>query len=294
MAQALVLGAVGMLGHKMFEVLSQRGHETTATVRGGDPSQAIAGHLAQFGSVIGSVDAVSTASVVAALDSESPDVVINCIGIVKQKPSASDTIASITVNSLFPHLLAEWCAGSGARLIHFSTDCVFSGSRGDYTADDESDATDLYGRTKYLGEVAGEGLLTLRTSIIGRELSSFRSLLEWFLANNGGTVNGYRRAIYSGLTTLQVAKTVADLLDHHPTLDGLYHLAGPRITKYDLLTKIKDTMGLDITIEPDDEFVIDRSLNDDRFVAATGIRAPSWDDMLAEMAADPTPYEDLR
>jgi dTDP-4-dehydrorhamnose reductase len=227
----------------------------------------------------------------AALGDARPEVVINCIGIVKQKPLAEDAIASITINSLFPHLLDRWCVANNARLIHFSTDCVFSGDKGGYDEDDVSDARDLYGRTKYLGEVTqSPATLTLRTSIIGRELSSFRSLVEWLHQQQGNRINGFTQVLYSGVTTIQAAKVVAELISRDVPAYGLYQVAGPWISKYELLTKIRDRAGLDIEIVADGSVVLDRTMIGERFAAATGIAIPGWDLMVDEMVNDPTPY----
>jgi dTDP-4-dehydrorhamnose reductase len=186
------------------------------------------------------------------------------------------------------------CETIDARLIHFSTDCVFSGAEGAYTEDDPSDAQDMYGRTKFLGEVGGPAALTLRTSIIGRELTRRSSLLEWFLDQDGQKVKGYRRALYAGLTTNRMSHLVGDLIEHHPDLTGLFHVAGPWISKYDLLIQVRDAFGLSIEIDPDDEVAIDRTLDGSRFEAATGFCPPTWREMVTELANDPTPYESWR
>nr|MBA3672360.1 SDR family oxidoreductase [Gemmatimonadaceae bacterium] len=220
-----------------------------------------------------------------------PGAVINCVGVIKQRPSATDAIPSITVNALVPHRLARVAAEIGARLVHFSTDCVFSGSRGDYGEEDFPDAYDLYGRSKFLGEVATPNALTLRTSIIGRELQHHRSLLDWFLAQRGGTVRGYERVFWSGVTTNHLASLVGDLLAYAPALGGVYQVAGQKLSKYDLLLRLRAAYGLDVEIVPDSEVTMDRSLRGDRLFEATGYRSPSWDEMLSELATDPTPYD---
>ncbi len=283
-----------MLGHKMLQTFVSQGHETVGTIRGDiDDLGATGEFLSGTAPIIERVDAAAVESVRWAIDETAPDVVVNCVGIIKQLPTAKDSITSITINALFPHQLASICAESDRRLIHFSTDCVFSGRRGSYTEDDESDAQDLYGRTKYLGEVGGNAL-TLRTSIVGRQLSVFQSLLEWFIAQEGGTVKGFQRAMFSGVTTLQAARSVVRLVDDSPELSGLYQLAGPAISKYDLLREFRDALDLDITIVPETGFMLDRTFISDRFVSATGLETPSWIDMITDLVNDPTPYEDLR
>jgi dTDP-4-dehydrorhamnose reductase len=290
--RVLVLGGSGMLGHKMYLLLGSRFPDTSCTMRGKTSDAELRRiELLQNDSVIPEVDVTDFDRLDALFSDLRADVVVNCVGIVKQRDTARDAIPSITVNSLLPHHLAAICETINARLIHFSTDCVFSGDKGGYTEDDESDARDLYGRTKFLGEVHGPATLTLRTSIIGRELAHRASLLEWLLAQDGHKVKGYRKALYAGLTTNAMAHLVGDLIEHHPDLTGLFHVAGPWIPKYDLLVQIRDAFGLSIEIEPDDEVVIDRTLDGSRFAAATGFSPPTWQEMVTELANDPTPYE---
>jgi dTDP-4-dehydrorhamnose reductase len=223
-----------------------------------------------------------------------PVVVVNCIGIVKQAEAAKNPLVSIEVNSLFPHRLARLCCTKGIRLIHISTDCVFSGRKGNYTENDFSDAEDLYGRTKFLGEVSDEGCLTLRTSMIGRELETSHGLIEWFLSQGGKTVNGYKRSIFSGFTTNALADIIAKIITENRNLHGIWHVASEPISKFDLLTLVKQVYGLHIEIRPDDTVVVDRSLNADRFRQATNFVPPSWHDMIEQMYRDPTPYSKLR
>jgi dTDP-4-dehydrorhamnose reductase len=223
-----------------------------------------------------------------------PEVVINAVGVIKQLPTAKDPIVALTINSLFPHQLAALCRESGARLVTLSTDCVFNGRRGMYTETDVADAEDLYGRTKFLGEATGENCLTLRTSIIGRELSSSHSLLEWFLSNRGGKVKGFVNAIYSGFPTIVMADIIADLIERHANLSGLYHVSSEPINKYDLLKLIREAYRVEIEIEPETEFQIDRSLDSKRFREATGFAPPAWPEMIKRMAEDPTPYDEWR
>jgi len=225
------------------------------------------------------------------LEKEKPSYMINCIGIVKQRDESKAAIPSITINSLLPHLLAEWGLGWSGRLIHFSTDCVFSGKKGNYSEDDPSDAEDLYGKSKFLGEVSeAPNALTLRTSIIGRELSQFKSFLEWFLAQKSKQAKGFRKVIYSGVTTNYIAELVGKIISDHPRLSGLYQVTAPAITKYDLLTRIRDAYKLDIKIVPEDSEISDRSMNGQYFCQATGYKEPSWDDLIAQLAGDKTPY----
>ncbi|MHB9024881.1 MAG: dTDP-4-dehydrorhamnose reductase family protein [Armatimonadota bacterium] len=291
MTRCIILGGTGMLGHKMFQVLRARYPDTWCTIRGSvsdPPLRAV--ELFQQGQILESVDALQSASLEARLREMQPDVVINCIGIIKQRDDARAHIPSITLNALLPHLLAAWGSAWGARIIHISTDCVFNGKRGGYREGDPSDAEDLYGRTKYLGEVTGEHVLTLRTSIIGRELSQFQSLLEWFLRQRGRMIAGYTRAIFSGLTTNYLARLVGELIADHPHLHGLYQVTSPAITKYALLCRLRAAYDLPVEIMPDDGYACDRSLCGEAFRKATAYREPDWDDLVRELVDDPTPY----
>jgi dTDP-4-dehydrorhamnose reductase len=222
-----------------------------------------------------------------------PSVIVNCVGIVKQLEAAADPLPSIEINALYPHRLAALAGEIGARLIHISTDCVFAGTRGGYSEQDEPDAHDLYGRTKILGEVYEPGCLTIRTSIVGRELSATTGLVEWFLGHRGGRVKGYTHARFSGLTTRALARILAELVERHSALEGVYHVASEPISKYDLLLKLNQVYSAAVNIEPSDEVRVDRTLDDSRFVAATGLRS-RWEDMLADVAVDPSPYDEWR
>lgn len=292
----LVLGGEGMLGHKMFQVLHSRYDDVTCTVRGqlSDPAYAPIG-LFSGASVVEGFDATRFEKLEALLRELRPDVVSNCVGIVTQSEEAGDAVLNIGLNAYLPHLVAQVIGEWGGRLIHYSTDCVFSGSRGHYSEDDVADANDLYGRSKYLGEVnRATNALTLRTSIIGRELFRFRSLLEWFLSQQGGHVKGYTGAIYSGVTTNHLAGLTATLIEKHPDLHGLYQVASQPLPKYNLLMLLRDAYGLQIEIEPVEGKAADKSLVGERFIAATGLACPSWPELVAELANDPTPYEQWR
>lgn len=294
--RVLVLGADGMLGHKVLQLLSGR-FVLFATVRSRHDmwlSQSVLAGL-NHSHVQGGVDAHDLDSVAQAIEEVGPQVVLNCIGIVKQREEAKAAIPSIQVNALFPHQLTDLCRKRGIRVVQISTDCVFSGLRGRYTEDDLPDPVDTYGRTKLLGEVTRPGCLTLRSSIIGWELKHQSGLLEWFAAQRGRTIKGYRGAIYTGLSTAAFTRLIGDLLEDHPGLSGLYHVASQPITKYDLLVHLREALGWhDIAIEPDDAFQCDRSLVGTRFEVTTGWRPPSWDEMIAELAAEWPEYRRWR
>lgn len=290
--KVLILGGTGMLGHKACQVLASR-FDVYTTVRRGADSVGRYG-LIDAARTIGGVSADEFGSVVAALDSVQPAVVVNCIGIVKQAEAAKDPVVSISTNSLFPQRLVQLCQRRDIRLIHISTDCVFSGRKGNYLESDQPDAEDLYGRTKLLGEVEGRGCITLRTSMIGRELETSFGLVEWFLREQGKAVSGYKRAVFSGFTTIALSGIIARVISEHPGLYGVYHVAAEPISKYDLLSLVKQVYGLKTVIEPDETVVCDRSLNGMRFRQATGLIAPAWSDMIREMRDDPTLYARIR
>lgn len=291
----MVLGGEGMLGHKMYQILHARYPDTACTVSRSlsDPFYERVFLFGQ-GHVIDNVDAMDLQSLGELLRGIKPAFIVNCIGIVKQREEAKAFIPSITLNSLLPHTLAEFASGWGGRVIHFSTDCVFSGKSGRYTEDSPSDAEDLYGKSKYLGEVAVENALTLRTSIIGRELANFQSLLEWFLAQRGKTVKGFKRVIYSGVTTNYMAQLVGNLIADYPTLSGLYQVTAPPISKYDLLCLLKEAYHLDVKIIPDEKEISDRSMVGNKFLGATGYRSTDWASLVHQIVNDPTPYETWR
>jgi dTDP-4-dehydrorhamnose reductase len=278
-----------MLGHKLCHVLSVDSL-VFATFRGAAPDRR---EFYARTEPIERVDALDFESVSDAIARTRPNVVVNALGIVKQRATATDPVLSISVNSLFPHRLAKLCAASGARLVHFSTDCVFSGRRGAYGEDDVPDPIDLYGRSKLLGEVDGHGALTLRTSIIGRELENRTGLLEWFLGQRGGRVKGFARVIWSGVTTNFLSQTVGRLIRDEPDLEGVVHLSGPAISKYQLLLWLNDAFGTKTTIERDEAVVSDRSLLSDRFWSLTGFARPEWRSMLGELVDEARMYEGI-
>ena len=280
----LVVGAAGMLGHALFSLLSAQEdlevHATARTAEGLDrwfPPDLL-------GKIRGGVDAGRFDTVLHALEAVRPDLVVNCIGVIKQLPAAKDPVVSISVNSLFPHRLARACTKAGARLVHVSTDCVFSGEKGNYRESDRPDAADLYGRTKLLGEVDIPGCVTLRTSIIGHELSGRHGLVEWFLAQEG-PVKGFARAIFSGVPTVEMARIVAERILPYERLSGLYQVSSEPISKYDLLRLVAKEYGKRIGIERDEEFACDRSLDSSRFREATGYEPPAWPELVARMRA---------
>jgi len=281
--RALVLGANGMLGNAVFRVLSEKKDwQVYGTLRSASSKRFFQAATAER--LICGVDVEHYDSLTQAFIFSKPDVVINCIGLVKQLVEADDPLQAIPINALLPHRLARLCELSGARLVHMGTDCVFSGDKGGYYESDASDAVDLYGKSKFLGEVDYPHAITLRTSIIGHELQSAHGLVDWFLTQQT-QCNGYTKALFSGVPTVILAQIIRDIVIPRPELHGVYHVAALAISKYDLLKLISKIYGKTIEISPDDRLVIDRSLNAERFRDATSYITPEWEDMIKLMYA---------
>ncbi|MFC6283192.1 MULTISPECIES: dTDP-4-dehydrorhamnose reductase family protein [Polaromonas] len=279
--KVMVLGVTGMLGSAMFRVLSEHADLAVyGTARSDSARQHFSENLST--QIIVGTDVESSDSLVSTFATVRPDVVVNCVGLVKQLAKANDPLQVIPINTLLPHRLAVLCQATGARLVHISTDCVFSGAKGNYVETDFPDARDLYGRSKLLGEVDYPNAITLRTSIIGHELTGNRSLVNWFLAQQQA-VNGFTRVIFSGLPTVELATVVRDVVLPIKGLRGLYHVSAKPINKFDLLQMLSKTYGKNIKINPSEEPAIDRSLNSDRFREATGYTPPDWPALVQRM-----------
>jgi dTDP-4-dehydrorhamnose reductase len=278
--RVLVLGASGMLGNAMLRLFARSdGYAAIGAVRTLAPPLK---SLADGANFITGLDAESADSIARAFAEARPDVVINAVGLIKQLNGGNTVASAVPINTLLPHRLQMLAEIAGARLVHISTDCVFSGSKGGYLETDKADAADVYGLSKYLGEVEAPNAVTLRTSIIGHELASANGLIEWFLAQKHG-IKGFTKAIFSGLPTIELARVVRDYVLPHPELTGLYHVSADPISKYDLLRLVSAAYRHDIAIEPDTSLVIDRSLNSDRFRGVTGYTPPSWPQLVETM-----------
>jgi len=285
----LILGVSGMIGHQLWRALAARHEDIVGALHG--RRETLARHALFDARVVEDFEAADFESVNKMLDDLRPAVIVNCLGITKRKPEAGDTAKMFAVNARFPHRLARWAAQNHARVIHFSTDCVFDGADGNYTERSVVTAPDLYGQTKFFGELDYDHCLTVRTSMIGRELTGHTELLEWFLAQGGKRIRGYRHALYSGLTTLAMAGIIQRLIQDHPNLGGRYQVAGPVISKYDLLVQLREAFQLDVEIEPDEAFHCDRTLQSRKFTEATGITVPGWTEMIAALARDRDFYD---
>jgi dTDP-4-dehydrorhamnose reductase len=276
----LILGGDGMLGHQVLKYLAPR-HETRVTLRNPLAAYAAAGRFTPANSY-DSIDVRSTERLIEVFADFHPQAVVNCVGIVKQRDTAKEAIPSLEINSLLPHRLAVLCKSAGARLVHMSTDCVFDGKKGNYTESDFCDATDLYGRSKQLGEVGLDPAITLRTSIIGLELSRKSGLVEWFLAQKG-QIRGFTKAIFSGFTTIEMARIIEMVLQSPPRF-GVYQVSSEPINKYELLKRLAAEAHIDINIVPDESFECDRSLDSSRFQKEFGYKPPDWATMIKELA----------
>lgn len=279
----LILGGDGMLGHQLLKSLSTR-HEVKVTLRQDLDAYRVVKLFSGANSFFG-IDVRSLERLTEVCAEFRPEVIINAVGIVKQRPTAKESIPSLEINSLLPHRLAVLCKAMGARLIHLSTDCVFSGRKGNYRESDLSDAEDLYGKTKYLGELHESHCLTLRTSIIGRELSRKKSLFEWFMAQEGA-VRGFSRALYNGFTTIEIARIIEMMLVQHPDACGVWQVSSEPINKCTLLELFRSSTGKQLEIIADDSFVCDRTLDSTRFRTAFAYTPPAWDAMISELAKE--------
>jgi dTDP-4-dehydrorhamnose reductase len=281
----LVLGGAGMLGHKIYQTLATEFPQTFVTLRKPlatyqrfgifDPAKTIDG-----------LDARDEEQILAVLNKVQPDAVINCIGLTLRKETSNSAEQQILLNSLLPHRLNAWCERNSARLIHFSTDCVFGGTASNYTEASTPDARDLYGRSKMLGEVQSKAALVLRTSFIGRELEGKTELVEWLISQNGNAVKGFSQVIYTGITNVYAAKLVAILCQDFKRLTGLYQVASPPISKYELLLLLKKHFGLDIEIQPDDSKSACKKLDGSVFKSTTQITVPDWPQLISDLAKD--------
>jgi dTDP-4-dehydrorhamnose reductase len=280
--RCLILGGTGMVGHQLLLSWQDR-HDVRVTLRDDLSAYRKWGIFHERNSLPG-IDVRDLDQVRHALRTFQPEAVVNAVGLIKQRRDGQERLPNLEINAVFPHQLRQLCEEAGARLVHLSTDCVFSGLRGQYTEVDRCDAEDVYGMAKYLGEVAASPALTLRLSVIGLELSQKQSLVEWFLAQRG-EIRGFTRAIYTGVTTLELARILEHVLVRHRDLTGLWQVASAPINKCDLLSRLSRLLGrTDVRIRPDTTFQCDRSLVGSKFAKRTGYHVADWDRMLAELA----------
>lgn len=290
----LILGGSGMLGHKLSQVIgAESNFEVHVTVRA-LPAEPFRHASVRYHTGVDLEQGINALDAV--LKQLAPDVVINAVGAIKQKDLLSSIEGTFFINGVLPHIIPLINPNKNSRVVHFSTDCVYRGDEGHYTEADSPDAEDVYGRSKACGEIDYGQHLTIRTSIVGFEVGGHLSLLSWlFRQPPRSTLHGFRRAIYSGVPTCTLARTVVKILHSHPELRGLYHVASEPITKFDLISRVNDAFELDHALIPDDTVVIDRSLNDAKFRTATGLPRPDWDALVDELLIDfhTLPYSEI-
>ena len=289
----LIIGSSGMLGGAILRYLSETGvYNLFALSRSLVYSNSFSDPSIKFIQLSNFEDHVKLQSIINRIK---PDIVINCAGLIKQISQSVSSSQMISINSTFPHVLATLCDQFDIRFIHFSTDCVFSGAKSSaYVETDPSDANDLYGKSKYLGECTNsiyKNSLTLRTSIIGHGIVPNNSLIDWFLSCDPSTsISGFKNAIFSGLPTVEIASILHNyVLRCEKHLSGLFHLSAAPISKYKLLSLVADIYSFPVDIIPTPTPVINRALCSHLFASSTGYTAPSWATLIYNMRASYEP-----
>jgi dTDP-4-dehydrorhamnose reductase len=289
----LIIGGAGMLGHRVWITLAEH-YEVYGTIRSESNKALLKFSQINPSKIIGNVDILNESSLHDAFSVSQPDLVINCVGILKVEPTAENKISSIEINSLFPHKLSKKCKEFDSRLIHFSTDCVFDGLKGKFSEESNDFSKDLYGVSKRMGEVElEEHCLTIRTSIIGREITPRGSLVEWFIKESGNNITGYRNAIFSGYPTYTISKIIRDYIIEDKSLSGIYHISNEPIDKYTLLLAIKEKFSLNININEDKDFKIDRSLDSQKFKSKTNCKTFTTKELMDDLSIDWDIYNNI-
>ncbi len=284
----LILGGSGMVGHSLVRKLS-RNHEVFCALRKNQKFESVNffDNVIKESNCIFIEDINEHTNLKNIIENLSPDILINCIGVIKQRNNADNLSNMIKINALLPQILNEICKQNKVKLIHLSTDCVFSGDKGNYKEIDNPDPIDKYGESKLLGEINDGGdALTIRTSFIGPELFNKKSLFEWIKSQKNREVEGYDNAIYSGLTTNVFSRIIDEVIKEHLYLSGVWHISSNPISKYDLIQKINHKLNLNIKINRNSSFQCNRSLNSSEFIKKTKIIIPSWEEMINELYED--------
>ena len=287
-----------MLGHQMWRRVNEwakgSSHQVFGTVRKSkDHYQALG--LPNTQNLFDGVDVGEFKKLDALLNQIKPSIVINCAGITLRKKDLSDIEKCYQLNGMLPQFVGQWCNTHDAKLFHFSTDCVYDGKKGSsYLESDMPSAFDHYGQSKYLGEASTGNSLTMRLSIVGRELENKTELVEWILSQKDKHAKGYNAVKYSGLTTAYVAREVIRVIEKYPEISGLYHVSSEPISKYEIMEKINAKFDLNIKIEKNNEIVSNKALDCSRYEKATGFQKPSWDQMIDDLFADREFYENLK
>jgi len=277
----LILGSTGLIGSTLLKYFSKKNN---FKCYGGIQKKSDTIKLKNIKNIkLYKINYKKKRDIIKVFNQIKPDLIINCIGVTKQLVQKKKISEILRVNSVLPHYFAQIVnLQKKIRLIHFSTDCVFSGTKGKYRETDLPDAQDIYGRSKLLGELSYPNTLTLRTSCIGHELQTKYGLLNWFL-DQKKSVKGYKNAIFSGLTSLEIAKVLYKFIIPNKNLEGLYHLSGKKISKYDLLNLIKKVYKKDIKININKNVKINRSLNSNSLQQITGYKPSGWNKIIKEM-----------
>jgi len=282
----LILGADGMIGHKIAQSLED--FELILASRKSISSKSIGvinGKMVLHNLITDSLDLL--------LDSTTPDIIINCAGITTRRGVEDNIVNTGLVNSDLPHKLDSWANLNSKKLIHFSTDCVFSGNKGNYLDNDFADAEDIYGKSKALGEVNSPNTLTIRCSMIGRELYNFTELFEWLIKNKNKKIEGYSKVLYSGITTVRMGKILNQILKKNLNLSGIYNISSTPISKFDLLVKLSNAFNLNVEVKQNINNKSNKVLISEKFTEITGIYPPNWDDLIPEFKEDCEKYKSL-
>lgn len=282
----LILGGNGMIGHKMYQIISKFNEDTWVTLRNDLSTYTFSG-IYKYERVIDNINLLDFKNLLSKLNEIKPDIILNSCGVTIRRGVEKIKSNSILINSALPHLLNEWVSSNNKRLIHFSTDCVFSGRKGDYLDNDIKDAYDLYGSTKSLGEIIDSNFaITLRGSMIGRELENKTELFEWFLKQSNKNIKGFSKVIYSGITTVKMAEIVLRIINYYPNLTGIYNISSKPISKFDLLKLCNEHFGINAIIEMDNSYSSNKNLISDKFFNEIGIEQPNWVGLIRQLKDD--------
>ena len=287
----VILGASGMIGHQLWRRLNAKYPDCVwGTVRKAKE------HYEQFKffnmkRLIGNIEASDFEKVKEVLNTVKPDIVLNCIGLTLRKKEMENVFLCLEVNGMLPHRIDSWAKENNSKLIHFSTDCVFDGKIGSYSEFSAPSARDLYGQTKYLGEVKhSESCLTIRVPVIGREIEGKTELIEWFLSQKNSKAKGFASVYYSGITTIRLAYEIITIIEKYPKLSGIIQISTNKISKYNLLLLLDKYFDTNVELEVDNTIKSDKSLNADKYKQLTDFKAPSWEAMIKELAEDRDGY----
>lgn len=288
----LVLGGTGLIGNRLTRQLRQNA-DVYASTRTSLVEMPMLENILEPNKWIFGLDATDFQFLESEIKRLKPDVIVNCLGVVKHQINPKNAEATILLNSVLPWRLSGIAEKYDFKLIHLSTDCVFSGETGNYKESSSPDAVDLYGRSKILGELNNAHVLTIRTSFVGREIKTFANLFEWVQRCQTTRITGYKRAIYSGLTTQAISEVIEKLIFDFSALTGLWHVSSEPISKYDLICMLNNSLNLKLDIESSEEFFCDRSLDSTAFASKTSLAIPNWITMVERYVLEQEWYESI-